>query len=139
MFASSIAAYNHSEFPSGLVLNGGIGVASKVFGPASDHILELTVVVADGSVVSCKFQPTYCCQPASGQWLTRLPLWPEYTGSLESRGPLHATCYTLLKCWTCSLCHDSPDEHVLVHIRCRPNVIYAASGCAACHQQGLAS
>ena len=36
----------------GLVLNGGIGVAGKMFGPASDHILELTVVTADGSVVS---------------------------------------------------------------------------------------
>ncbi len=36
----------------GLVLNGGIGVAGKVFGPASDHILELTVVTAEGDVVS---------------------------------------------------------------------------------------
>ena len=35
----------------GLVLNGGIGVAGKMFGPASDHILELTVVTADGAVV----------------------------------------------------------------------------------------
>ncbi len=35
----------------GLVLNGGIGVAGKVFGPASDHIDEVTVVTAEGDVV----------------------------------------------------------------------------------------
>lgn len=35
----------------GLVLNGGIGVAGKVFGPASDHILEVTMVTAEGDVV----------------------------------------------------------------------------------------
>ncbi|KAK9837524.1 hypothetical protein WJX84_004400 [Apatococcus fuscideae] len=36
----------------GLVLNGGIGVAGKVFGPASDHIDEVTVVTAEGDVVT---------------------------------------------------------------------------------------
>ncbi|KAK9831275.1 hypothetical protein WJX74_010167 [Apatococcus lobatus] len=35
----------------GLVLNGGVGVASKVFGPASDHVVEATVVTSEGDVV----------------------------------------------------------------------------------------
>ena len=35
----------------GLVLNGGVGVAGKVFGPASDHIVEVAMVTAEGDVV----------------------------------------------------------------------------------------
>jgi hypothetical protein len=36
----------------GLVLNGGISLLSRAFGPACDGILEATLVMADGSVVS---------------------------------------------------------------------------------------
>ena len=52
----------------GLVLNGGVGVASKVFGPASDHIVEVTIVTSQGDVVrSCPHTDDVIIDEAFGQ------------------------------------------------------------------------
>lgn len=54
----------------GLALNGGLSLLSRAYGATADNILEATVVLADGSVVSLPAACIYGCSVLPGNKAT---------------------------------------------------------------------
>jgi FAD/FMN-containing dehydrogenase/Fe-S oxidoreductase len=92
-FAPDISTANRATI-GGMVANNSSGARSVIYGKTIDHVLELKVVLADGSVVNCgpldgRALDTKCSQPDLEGSCYRVVrrLAEEHAGEIERRYP----------------------------------------------------